>query len=54
LVRWEPRADVIDVIASYDNDPTKIWIDIRYQLKGSYDPRNLLVPFYVIPQEVDP
>ena len=54
LVRWEPRADVIDVIASYDDDPTKVWINVRYQLKGSYDPRNLLVPFYVIPTEVEP
>jgi uncharacterized protein len=54
LIRWEPRADVIDVIASYDDDPAKIWINVRYQLKGSYDPRNLLVPFYVIPTEVEP
>jgi phage baseplate assembly protein W len=54
LIRWEPRIDVVDVIASYDDDPAKVWINVRYQLKGSYDPRNLLVPFYVIPTEVEP
>jgi phage baseplate assembly protein W len=54
LLRWEPRADVIDVVATYDEDPSKVWINVRYQLKGSYDPRNLLVPFYVIPTEVEP
>lgn len=54
LLRWEPRIDVIDVIASYDSDPSKVWINVRYQLKGAYDPRNLLVPFYVIPTEVEP
>ena len=54
LNRWEPRIDVIDVIAEFDDDPALVNIMVRYQLKGSYDPRNLLVPFYVIPTEVEP
>ncbi len=51
LVRWEPRIDVLGVQVMYDGDPSRLLIDIQYQLKGSYDPRNLLVPFYLIPSE---
>ncbi len=54
LIRWEPRIDVLDVEAGFDGDPSRIIITITYRLKGSYDPRNLLVPFYVIPTEEAP
>jgi hypothetical protein len=54
LTRWETRIDVIDVKAEFDNDPSRVLINVTYQLKGTYDPRNLLVPFYVIPTEVEP
>ncbi len=53
LRRWETRADIIDVSASYGDDPTVINIQVTYRIKGNYDPRNLLVPFYVIPREED-
>ena len=54
LVRWEPRIDVLGVDVTYDGEPTHLIINVRYQLKGTYDPRNLLVPFYVIPSEEQP
>lgn len=54
LIRWEPRVDVLDVDVRYDGDPSRVLITVNYQLKGSYDPRNLLVPFYVIPTEEQP
>lgn len=53
LRRWETRADILDVSATYGDDPTVINIQVTYRIKGNYDPRNLLVPFYVIPREED-
>lgn len=53
LRRWETRADIIGVTAAYGDDPTVINIQVTYRIKGNYDPRNLLVPFYVIPREED-
>jgi phage baseplate assembly protein W len=54
LERWEPRIDVLGVDIQYDGDPSRILIIVNYQLKGMYDPRNLLVPFYLIPTEEQP
>jgi hypothetical protein len=51
LRRWETRAEVISVTAAFDDNRTTIQIQVTYRIKGSYDPRNLLVPFYVIPHE---
>lgn len=54
LTRWEPRIDVVGVAAEFGDDPTLVRITVNYRLKGTYDIRNLLVPFYVIPTEVEP
>ena len=52
LERWEPRIDVLDVsVTPADDDPATLYIDIRYTVRGTYDPRNLVFPFYVIPAE---
>jgi phage baseplate assembly protein W len=52
LVRWEPRIDVDKVEVSVDQfDRNTLYISIHYKKKGSYDPRNLVFPFYVIPEE---
>ena len=50
LERWEPRVTVQDVQVDF-SDAAKgvLLIDIRYTLRGSNDPRNLVFPFYVIP-----
>jgi phage baseplate assembly protein W len=51
LERWEPRIDVEDVEVSFDHaDAGVLYLDIRYRIRGSNDPRNLVFPFYVIPQ----
>jgi len=52
LRRWEPRIAVEDVEVSPDPDePATLYIDIRYTIGSSNDPRNLVFPFYVIPAE---
>jgi phage baseplate assembly protein W len=52
LARWEPRIEVQNVDVSVDEyDRNAFYIDIQYVKKGSYDPRNLVFPFYVIPEE---
>lgn len=52
LRRWEPRVLVTDVdVAADEDDPTLLWIDIRYSPVDTNDPRNLVFPFYTIPAE---
>jgi Bacteriophage baseplate protein W len=52
LVRWEPRISVHDVVVTIGaDDPSVLYIDIRYTIGTSNDPRNLVFPFYVIPEE---
>jgi uncharacterized protein len=52
LLRWEPRIEVLGVDVSYEAiDQGALLIDIRYQAARSNDPRNLVFPFYVIPEE---
>jgi phage baseplate assembly protein W len=51
LQRWEPRVDVTTV--DVDPDPSGtglLYIDIRYTIKGTNDERNLVFPFYTIPE----
>jgi phage baseplate assembly protein W len=52
LARWEPRISVNDVKISMDSAvQATLYIDITYSVKGTNDPRNLVFPFYVIPEE---
>ncbi len=52
LRRWEPRIDVVDVVVEIAaDDPALLYIDVRYTITNSNDPRNLVFPFYVIPVE---
>jgi phage baseplate assembly protein W len=52
LLRWEPRVDVKDVEVKPDpHDPATLYIDIKYAIRDTNDPRNLVFPFYVIPAE---
>jgi uncharacterized protein len=51
---WEPRVDVRDVTVYADPDqPNLLQIDITYVVKGENDERNLVHPFYTIPDEGD-
>src|SRR5262249_51884102 len=50
--QWEPRIDVDDVDIEPDpRDHSKVLINIKYRVRTTNDHRNLVYPFYVIPQE---
>ncbi|WP_136709746.1 GPW/gp25 family protein [Agromyces sp. H66] len=50
LAFWEPRIDVTGVAVTFDRaDQGMLLIDVGYAIRGSNDPRNLVFPFYVIP-----
>ncbi len=52
LRRWEPRAFIHEVNVSPDqHDRTMLYIDIKYSVKPDNDPRNLVFPFYTIPED---
>jgi uncharacterized protein len=52
LERWEPRIDVVDVHIGFDAAKSGVvYIDVHYQIRGDNDPRNLVFPFYIIPDE---
>jgi phage baseplate assembly protein W len=52
LERWEPRIDLHDVRVDFAGAADGVLhINIRYALRGSNDPRNLVFPFYVIPAQ---
>jgi uncharacterized protein len=52
LLRWEPRIEVTDVTVTPDpDDPSTLYITVDYTIPRSNDPRNLVFPFYTIPEE---
>jgi hypothetical protein len=52
LDRWEPRIKVESVDVSVDPENTAVlFIDVRYSIRGTNNPRSLVFPFYVIPSE---
>jgi phage baseplate assembly protein W len=52
LLRWEPRVDVDRVSVTADaRDLGTLFIDIQYTVKQTNDRRNLVFPFYTIPDE---
>jgi len=52
LDRWEPRIELQDVKIRFDEvDNGVLYIDVHYAIRGTNDPRNLVFPFYTIPDE---
>ena len=52
LAMWEPRIRVLDVTAGPDAHGTeRLLVEIRYEIKATYDRRALVFPFYRIPGE---
>jgi hypothetical protein len=50
LRRWEPRIEVHGVeVTPEPEDQSLLYVDVRYSILHSNDPRNLVFPFYVIP-----
>ncbi len=54
LDRWEPRIDLLDVQVHFDQvDEGALYIDLHYTIRGSNNPRNLVFPFYLIPEHIE-
>jgi phage baseplate assembly protein W len=52
LLRWEPRVIIEQVIVTPDpDDASLMYIDIQYTPKDENDRRNLVFPFYTIPDD---
>jgi phage baseplate assembly protein W len=52
LARWEPRATVEKVEVTPDPyQRNMLFIDVQYAVKATNDRRNLVFPFYTIPDE---
>jgi uncharacterized protein len=50
LERWEPRISVRQVDVVFDEVlDGKVYVDVHYLIADNNDPRNLVFPFYVIP-----
>lgn len=48
LLQWEPRIEVVDVNAVSDSqDPSRLNINVEYNIKKSNTKRNLVYPFYL-------
>lgn len=54
LDRWEPRIEVTDVEVTAGADQGVLFIDVRYAIRGTNNPRSLVFPFYVIPSHDEP
>ena len=52
LGMWEPRIQVMDVKAGVDSsNPSRLLIEVLYEVKATNDQRSLVFPFYTIPGE---
>jgi phage baseplate assembly protein W len=52
LTRWEPRIEVLGVAASPDPAaPQVLRISVDYRISATNDRRNLVFPFYSIPED---
>ncbi len=52
LAMWEPRIRLLEVTAGPDAEAAeRLLVEIRYEIKATYDRRALVFPFYRIPGE---
>jgi len=47
LTTWEPRIILDQVIVESDNANGCLLINIHYKIKSTYEPQNLVYPFYL-------
>jgi uncharacterized protein len=51
ITRWDPRVDVEAVDVFVDDDVEGLlYIEVAYRVKANNDERNLVFPFYTIPE----
>jgi uncharacterized protein len=52
LLRWEPRVTIENVrVTTQEDDPSVLHVEIQYRPKDTNDRRNLVFPFYTIPDD---
>ncbi|GAB1420218.1 GPW/gp25 family protein [Anaerolineales bacterium] len=52
ILRWEPRIDIMSLeVDPGDAGRGELMIRIQYLIKGQYEPRSLVYPYYLNPQE---
>jgi uncharacterized protein len=52
LTRWEPRIEITAVVATpHPVEPHVLLISVDYRIRATNDRRNLVFPFYSIPEE---
>lgn len=52
LAQWEPRIVVDDIVATADaHQLGQVLLEVGYRERDTNDRRNLVFPFYVIPEE---
>jgi phage baseplate assembly protein W len=50
--QWEPRVNVVEVIVKPDQIArNRLNVEVVYQIKDTNDQRNLVFPFYTIPED---
>lgn len=55
LGRWEPRITLRDVDVGPDpDDPSRLLVKVEYQVVSKHNPRSLVFPFYLVPEEPRP
>ena len=47
LATWEPRIVLEEVTVDNDHANRRLLIQIRYRIKATYEPQNLVYPFYL-------
>jgi hypothetical protein len=56
LTLWEPRIALTDDgvrVLTDPNEPSRVLVDINYVVRATNDRRNLVYPFYLIPEEAE-
>lgn len=49
VAMWEPRVDIVEVVAEFNRDDIRmIEIEVRYLVRTTKDERTLVYPFYLI------
>ncbi len=50
LRAWEPRIMVEEVVVENDPGNGLLLIDVHYRIRSTYESRNLVFPFYLLPR----
>jgi phage baseplate assembly protein W len=55
LTLWEPRIEVVDIrTVTAEGEPSQVVTEIDYAIRATNERRNLVYPFYLIPEETEP